>query len=443
MAFGSVRSSRSYARRGNACLDALRPAYHGRSQKTGIEPVSGCIDAKTGLPPEIPLRQHNSMHMTTAIKQAHPIPAERCVDFDIHGALGIRTVDAAAGDVAALISQLGSPQPLHDREPDLTIRFQEDFAPRRLTYLGLNSMAFDDDGFYILGRRNGRIKARIPFDEIGEPCEILCQRGIGAIPLLYEIINLILLKKAYIPLHASAFHYQGKGILVMGWTKGGKTESLLSFANHGASYVGDEAVVVSSDGRAMFGLPIPITMWDWQFKDIPNLLPPISAQKKFLLKSLRGLEAIHHRADQGRLGRLLPFKLLSKAMPTLARQRHVTATPQTLFGDRVYARPAPVDKLFLALSHNTPEIRIEACEPKEIAQRMRSSNEAEQMHFFEHYKAFRYAFPQAENKFLDDLNERQNYLIHQALAGKQAYKVYHPYPVSFEALFTHMQPYCE
>ena len=365
------------------------------------------------------------------------------MEFDIHGSVGIRVEGATDVDGAALVYQLGPPQPLHGREPDITIRFQDRLERPDLVYLGLNEMAFDHSGFYVLGRRDGMIKARIPFEAIGQPCDILCRRGIGDIPLLYEIIMFTLLGKGYLPVHGAAFRYRGKGILVVGWTKGGKTESLLSFANHGAEYVGDECVVIDRDGQEMFGLPYPVTLWDWQFGHIPDLLPPIGVAQRLFFNAIGGLDAIYRSIDGIWPAWTRLFTLLGRMLPTLGRQRKVVHPPHTLFRGRICQKPVAIDRVFLALSHSTPDIRVEPCAPREIAQRMRHSNEVEQSHLMNQYKAFRYAFPQLQNDLLEEAGVLQEQLLHQALVGKEAYAVYHPYPVEFERLFARMQPLCE
>ena len=71
--------------------------------------------------------------------------------------------------------------------------------------------------------------SQIPFEQIGEKCEIVCEQGTFGIPLLHYIINLTFLKKKYLPMHASAFSYNNQGALIIGWSKGGKTEALFSF----------------------------------------------------------------------------------------------------------------------------------------------------------------------------------------------------------------------
>src|SRR5918997_82180 len=120
-----------------------------------------------------------------------PPPAGHA-DFDLHGIVGIRLVGASPGDERAVADQLGPIRtPGLDREPDIVIRF----------------------------------------------------------------VNLTALAKGALPLHAAAFTYRGTGVVVTGWAKGGKTETLLGFMAAGAEYVGDEWVYLDANGRHVHGIP--------------------------------------------------------------------------------------------------------------------------------------------------------------------------------------------
>ena len=132
---------------------------------------------------------------------------QRIMDFDIHGIVGVRMINPLAGDAKAFTYQLGAMQTSLKRVPDIIVHFTEQLSTPTLKYLGLNSTAFTDDGFYLLNGRNGKVDARIPFDTIGDQCEVLCRRGLGSVPLLFDIVKFTALKKNYVPLHASAFIY--------------------------------------------------------------------------------------------------------------------------------------------------------------------------------------------------------------------------------------------
>lgn len=366
---------------------------------------------------------------------------KKVIDYDIHGIVGIRLINPTEEDAYAVANGLGQYQTAIERKPDITIYFKENLPTPALTYLGLDYAGFTDEGFYILSSKEN-LKVRIPFERVGSQFEILCESGLHSLPWFFDLINLTLLKKNYLPLHASAFVYNGVGVVVTGWTKGGKTEALLAFANHGAHYLGDEWVILSGDGKEMFGVPVPICVWEWYFKSIPKLLPKVGMQRKFLFKVIHSLDGIHRRFEKGSFKNSFPVKILGQALPSLKRQLNIRALPEELFKNRVRKLATP-DKIILSISQNDPNIYIEGCEPSEIARRMISSNELEQAPFLEFYKAFKFAFPNLRNAFLENIDELQYALLCSAFANKKAYKVYHPYPVSLENLFNQLKPLCE
>jgi hypothetical protein len=378
--------------------------------------------------------------MTPLYKSKNILNNRKVIDYDIHGIVGIRLINPTAKDACAVANGLSQHQSAIEGEPDITIYFKEKLPTPALTYLGLDYAGFTDEGFYILSSKEN-LKVRIPFEKIGSHFEILCESGLHSLPWLFDLINFTLLKKNYLPLHASAFVYNGVGIVVTGWTKGGKTEALLSFANHGAHYVGDEWAILSGDGKEMFGLPVPICVWEWYFKSIPKLLPKVGMQRKILFKIIHSLDLIHRGLEKVSFKNSFPVKILGQALPSLKRQLNIRALPEELFKNRVCKLATP-DKIILSISQNDPNIYVEECDPSEIAKRMISSNELEQAPFLEFYKAFKFAFPNLRNEFLENIDELQYALLCSAFANKKAYKVYHPYPVSLENLFNQLKPVC-
>jgi len=144
------------------------------------------------------------------------------IDYDLHGLAGVRLVDATPGDEAAVSRQLGPIRAPLDREPDIVVRFVDRLQTNRLRYLGAGEAAFTDDAFLVLrSKHKVPAKVRIPFAEIGDRCEIVCERGLPAVPLLVPILNLTVLARGALPLHASAFVYGGTGVVATGWSKYG------------------------------------------------------------------------------------------------------------------------------------------------------------------------------------------------------------------------------
>jgi hypothetical protein len=195
---------------------------------------------------------------------AAALSGDGAVDYDLHGLVGVRLLDAEPADARAVDRQLGPIRTPLEREPDITIRFVEELPVRgTVRLLGLDEAGYTEDAFLVLrGKHKTRARVQIRFEQIGGRCEITCESGLKAVPLLIPILNLTALAKGALPLHASAFEYEGTGILTTGWSKGGKTEALLTFMARGARYIGDEWVYLhpemSPQGRhvtRMSGIP--------------------------------------------------------------------------------------------------------------------------------------------------------------------------------------------
>lgn len=367
------------------------------------------------------------------------VTTHEVLDYDVSGAVRIRVTGGTDVDVALMTRLFGTPSAAAG-EPDLAVRFSPEIVVTGLRYLGLNSAAFTDDDFFLLGSKSGRIDARIPFATLGQPCEIECRSGLGFVPLLFDAITLTCMRKGFVALHGSAFVHDGAGVLVLGWEKGGKTETLLAFANHGAHYVGDEIVMLAGDGRTMFGIPVPISIWDWNFDQIPALLPELGPRKKLLLGLVRGLVAVREGHHRGQRDRTMVTRALDALIEPLRARLRIWALPARLFEGRTWPGRAPVDVVVLSVSHDRPDVTVEPCDPKDVALRMRGSNERERTGLLDHYRAFRFAFPNRPNALLDSIDEQQGALLRQALAGKTPFVVRHPYPVPFESLYRRMAP---
>ena len=370
--------------------------------------------------------------------------APTVVDYDLHGLAGVRLINATSKDVATVTRQLGPIQATLDREPDITIRFVDDLnLPSRLHYLGVNEAAFTDDAFLVLrSKHKSRAKVQIPFQDIGSGCEIICERHVPAVPLLIPILNLTVLGKGALPMHASAFNYKGQGILATGWAKGGKTETLLAFMEKGATYVGDEWVYISADGQCMYGIPEPIRIWEWHLQEMPQYWDSVGRSDRARLRSLSYLVRSMDRTVDSGIGRgTAPVKLLQRMTPILKRQLNVQLPPRKLFGQEgvgpMMSKPEII--LFVA-SHETADITVQPIDPGEIARRMVFSLQDERLDLMAYYLKFRFAFPETGNELIDNAEAIQRDILGKVLAGKQAFSVFHPYPVSIPALYEAIKP---
>ncbi len=363
------------------------------------------------------------------------------MDFDLHGFVGIRCVDATAADLAAVSRQLGPLRSDLERDPDLVIRFV-DRVPlsSQLRFLEVDDVAFTEDAFFVLrGKQKSRAMVQIPFEQIGGSCEIVCQRGLVAIPHLIAVVNSTALARGIMPLHAAAFAHAGTGALVTGWSKGGKTETLLAFMSRGARYVGDEWVYLQEGGR-MYGIPEPIRVWRWHLEQLPHYRRRLGRRQRLRLAALGAAADLGSRALEGRrLRHSPPGRLLARALPLLRKQLHVDWPPEELFGSSL-TPSAILDKVFFVGSYERPEISVSPIAPGEVADRMCFSLQYERSDFAACYRKFRFAFPQRSNPLLDRADEAERDLLRKALEGKPAWTVMHPYPVAIPRLYEAIRP---
>ena len=356
------------------------------------------------------------------------------VDFDLHGHVGVRLIDADARDRARVVAQLGPIEAPLQREPDITVRFVERIEHGPLTYVALGESAFDDRSFVLLSGA-GRVKAKalVPFAEIGGRCEIVCERALPAVPHLVAIVNLTALAQGVLPLHASAFVHDGRGVLVTGWAKGGKTEALLAFMQRGARYVGDEWVYLTPDGQ-MFGIPEPIRLWRWQLRQLPNLAARASGSDRLRMAALDMLAGGAERLSPARGGGFVGAAL-RRAAPVLRRQVNFRVPPTRLFGAERIHGPAPVDTIVFVSSHDRPDVELEATDATEVARRMSASLLHERDPLLERYRQFRFAFPDRRSDALESASETEASLLARTLGGRRMSWLRHPYPCEIRALF--------
>lgn len=369
------------------------------------------------------------------------------VDFDLHGIVGIRLLNATASDVAAVKRQLGPIQSPLARTPDIVLCFVDEIpASSTVRYLGVDDVGFTTDAFFVYrGKYQARVKVQIPFQDIGiRQCEIVCESGLPAVPLLIPILNLVALSGGALPLHASAFNYNGKGILTTGWSKGGKTEMLLTYAANGAEYIGDEWVYLTRDGQTMYGIPEPIRMWNWHLRELPYYRSKVSTLAAFRLRILNlVIKSLSFIEKKSGVGESSIAKLVTRLNALLKKQIHVDQPPEKLFGKTVGTTKGRPDKVFFVATHEDPQVTVESIDPQEIVERMVFSLQEERSVFLSYYQRFRFAFPGSSNPFIDQIEETQRRILANVLAGKEAYVVYHPYPFSLPKLFEVTRPYCQ
>lgn len=367
-------------------------------------------------------------------------------EYDLHGIIGIRLLDASPADLRAVASQLGPFEAPLSRPPNIVLRFVDRVSvaePLRL--IGVADAAFDDDVFLLLrGKHKSRVRVAIPFEKIGAGCEIECEHGAPAVPLLISIINLSVLAQGALPLHASAFRYAGKGVLVTGWSKGGKTETLLGFLANGAEYVGDEWIYLTDGGARMCGIPEPIRVWDWHLEELPAYSRRLAHAARLRLRALRYLNnGLATVAGSGGADAVRWKQVFRRLADFVDRQRYVHLAPRETFGTGFGALQSPLDKVVFVGLHASSAITTRPVSGKEVAARMAFSLQEERSSFMSYYRKYRFAFPGSRNSLIEAVDDVERDQLSRALENRECYEVLHPYPVSIPALFDATRPLIE
>lgn len=369
----------------------------------------------------------------------------RTTTLDLHGLVRIRLEDATAADAAVIARQLGPLPEVSDTTPDLTIRFVDRLDTRgRVRYLGHEDAGFTDDAYLVLrGRHKSSVRVQVPITRIGTgPSEIVCERGVTAVPLLVPMIALTALSRDVLPVHGSAFVHDDRGVLVVGWAKGGKSETLLAFATAGASYVGDEWIFIDVPTQRMYGLPEPMRIWDWQLRSLPGLAQAVSpgarrrlAVTRSSISGLRGVERIPI------MGRKAPGKVARRVRAILEQQQSVQVPTEQLLGAGPLDDGWSLDRLILVVSHDAPMIDVQPIDARTVAARATASLLFEFGDLLGHYRRARFAFPESVNPALEGLEATVSAAMDQALGGQSALMVAHPYPVEIASLRTAIAPH--
>lgn len=369
-------------------------------------------------------------------------PTVATADFDLHGVVGLRLLDSTAADRATVARQTGLLQAPLDRTPDVVIRFVEavpSSGPLRL--LGADA-GFDGQPSltYRSRRWPDRGAARIPLHEVGGRCQLLCERGLPEIPLLIEIVNLTALVNGILPLHAAAFVHDAASAVITGWSKGGKTETLLASMRRGALFVGDEWVYLTSDGGQALGSRHPIRLWDWQLRQFPDYQQRLSGKQRRRLDVIQAFRTMH-RTVPTRYMRLGPLRMLDRMAPVLEQAHGVHVDPVTMFGADKVSPACSFDRLFYAESRLATTVDVRPVDAAEVAARMRFSLQYERHELMDAYLKFRFAFPSLRNPVLEQVPDIEGEALQRALSTKPAYLVAHPYPVPIEQLWEGISPF--
>ncbi len=127
-------------------------------------------------------------------------------------------------------------------------------------------------------------------------------------------------------------------------------------------------------------------------------------------------------------------RTLRRARPYVDRQLDVQVPPAVLFGGRIVADGAPLDRVVFVESGEDDRIVVEPIDGREVAGRMVHSVRHEWLDLWTAYLKWRYAFPDRPNPILETLEASLSDGLGTALADRPAVVLRHPYPPHIPAL---------
>jgi hypothetical protein len=352
------------------------------------------------------------------------------MDLNLHNLVGLRVIEAKPDDVKNIARDFELFESPLEGEPDIVIRFVPHLTSSTpIRYVQMDKTGFADDMFFMVSGDAKKIV--LPFEQLGTPCEIVCETGTRHIPQLSAVVNLAALAKGVIPLHASAFSYQGVGTLVAGFPLGGKTSALLAFWAKGAQPISDDWTFVTQN--QIYGIPAPITVRDWQLGQLPMLRKKVKRSDQWQLRGIRTFVSLEES--------MLPGKVFRKAAKLLSRKLHVEIPAGELFEARPASLISPLNRAFLIMSHDSPKIEVHPLDIDTFLEHLWLIQQDDWQDFIACYHDFRFAFPDKNNLFVEQLATTYKTLLRQKLSETPAFIVYHPHPVPLDELFAIMSPY--
>ncbi len=192
-------------------------------------------------------------------------------------------------------------------------------------------------------------------------------RGSGMPGRLVSLLNLALLGRDGLALHASAVELDGTGIAACGWSGSGKTEAMLGLMDLGARFVGDEWTYLL-DGR-LVGLPESIRIQDWHAAQLPWLRARIGRTAAWRMRAAAGAQRGGRWLE--RTPRSIPgVRAVGRGARRSASRRHVDVPVQVLFDAPQRAVSAALERIVLLETTTAPAIRVEAVDPAVVSARL-------------------------------------------------------------------------
>lgn len=180
------------------------------------------------------------------------------VDLGVGGETIVRLDGVGRSLAGALVRRLGATADRHSGRPAVVVRgasarVGERGGGRSPVPIGRDDAVWTDDDRLTVRAGGGWASLREPADDRSVEVEVEVSEGVDDPGLCAGLVQLALLRRGCVPLHAAAFRVGGRLVAAGGWSGGGKTAALLAMVRAGAEPAAGEWIYLRSDGRIGFG----------------------------------------------------------------------------------------------------------------------------------------------------------------------------------------------
>ena len=354
------------------------------------------------------------------------------VTYELSGRLTVSVDDRdarMATQIAELMHPFG-PGPGANRPADVTLArdlpadrsFRDVQNPARDGTV----TAFDGESFCLL--LDGRACA-VPDPLRDRPARLSYAPGfpIGRIlrTVVRPTLQLSLVGRGAVAVHAAAVEVDGRAVLVAGWSESGKTETALALMERGARFLTDKWTVLGTDGQAS-AFPVNVGIRRWVLPYLPRLAAGLPRGARAQLAAA-GTAAALTRPLRARRGR--PAAVARRAVALADRAALTQAQLRAAYGqDDDPARRVALGATAVLTTIPGGEVACAPASPAWAAGRLARSAAVERRELLALFERRAYALPGEEDGLRERAVGAERQLLEDMLSTAPVFDVRAPFP---------------
>jgi hypothetical protein len=287
--------------------------------------------------------------------------------------------------------------------------------------------AFDGESFCLL--LDGRACA-VPDPLRDRPARLSYAPGfpIGRIlrTVVRPTLQLSLVGRGAVAVHAAAVEVDGRAVLVAGWSESGKTETALALMERGARFLTDKWTVLGTDGQAS-AFPVNVGIRRWVLPYLPRLAAGLPRGARAQLAAA-GTAAALTRPLRARRGR--PAAVARRAVALADRAALTQAQLRAVYGQDGDdpARRVALGATAVLTTIPGGEVTCAPTSPAWAAGRLARSAAVERRELLALFERRAYALPGEEDGLRERAIRAERQLLEQALSAAPVFEVHAPFP---------------